>query len=372
MTVGLVSGAIANKPGNGGAAWTRLSWTLGLAELGFDVHFVEQIHGADATAEAWFSEVIGHAGLQPRATLLRADGSTAQGLPKADLIDLAAGAALLLNVSGHLRDPAILARVGQRVFIDLDPGYTQIWHAEGIAELAPHDHWYTVGHLVGTGACSVPTSGIAWRPIRQPVVLRDWPVQEPLPCDRFTTVASWRGPYGTVDHDGATLGGKVHQFRRFAQLPNHLDASVQLATDIGAADALDRDLLLAGGWEIVDAATVAGSPHDFRRYVQRSPAELSVAQGVYVQPQTGWFGDRSVRYLASGRPVVVQDTGFSQDLAVGEGLLAFRTEQEAQACAEAVMCDYIRHSKAARELAETCFAAPVVLGSLCSEIGLAP
>jgi hypothetical protein len=372
MTVALVAGALANKPGNGGAAWTRLSWTLGLAQLGFDVHFVEQIGAPDPAAEEWFAEVVGDAGLGHRATLLRADGTTATGLPLADLSDLAAGAAVLVNISGHLREPAVVERVGTRVFVDLDPGYTQIWHARGDAPLAPHDHWYSVGELVGRPACSLPTGGIRWRPVRQPVVLADWPVQEPLAVDRCTTVASWRGPFGTIEHQGRTVGGKVHEFRRFACLARMVEPTLELATDIAPADGGDRRRLLELGWKVRDAAAVAGGPDAFRRYVQGSPAELSVVQGTYVHTRTGWFSDRSVRYLASGRPVVVQDTGFSATLPVGEGLLAFTTPEEAARAVGAVVADPGRHARAARALAEEHFAAPVTLGRLCEEVGIAP
>lgn len=372
MTIALIAGALANKPGNGGAAWTRLSWTLGLAQLGFDVHFVEQIGAADPGAEEWFTAVTGDADLGHRATLLRADGTSAAGLPLADLADLAAGAAVLVNISGHLQEPAVVEQVGTRVFVDLDPGYTQIWHARGHAPLAPHDHWYTVGELLGRPACSLPTGDLPWRPIRQPVVLADWPVQAPPAADRFTTVASWRGPFGTVEHSGRDVGGKVHEFRRFAGLPRRVEPTLELATDIAPADDGDRRRLLDEGWRVLDASAVAASPGAFRRYVQGSAAELSVAQGVYVHARTGWFSDRSVRYLASGRPVVVQDTGCSATLPVGEGLLTFTSVEEAAAAVSTVATDPGRHARAARALAEEHFAAPVVLGRLCEEVGIAP
>jgi hypothetical protein len=373
MTVALVAGAVANKPGNGGAAWTRLSWALGLARLGFDVHVVEQLApGAHPDAETWFAEVLGDVGLTGRSTLLRSDGTAAAGLALGDLVELAAEAALLVNISGHLARRDVVDRVGTAVFVDLDPGYTQLWHVDGSAPLAPHDHWYTVGTLVGTPACSLPTGGLPWRPILQPVVLDDWPAQPPAPGDRFTTVGSWRGPFGPVSHRGRTLGAKVHEFRRFLDLPGRADASFELCLDIHPADHADRAALDGHGWTVVDAATAVPDPHAFRRYVQTSDAELSVAQGVYVHPRTGWFSDRSVRYLASGRPVVVQDTGFGDALPVGEGLLAFGTPDEAAVAVRAVQADPERHARAARALAEEHFAAEQVLGRLCEEVDVAP
>jgi AraC-like DNA-binding protein len=227
-----------------------------------------------------------------------------------------------------------------------------------------------VGELVGTGRCSIPTNGRTWLPIRQPVVLEHWPVQDPVPIDRFTTIASWRGPYGTIEHDGRTIGGKVHEFRRLAELPKLTDARLELATAFDEADLWDRDLLTSSGWNVVEPSTVVGSPRSFRRYVQQSPAELSVAQGVYVHMRSGWFGDRSVRYLASGRPIVVQDTGFTATLPGDEGILAFDDLGGAALAMEAAAANWERHAKAARKLAEDHFEATLVLGKLCQQIGV--
>ena len=370
MTAVIVAGAVANKAGNGGATWTRLSWALGLAELGFDVHFVEELApGAPAEAETWFAEVMGDVGLTGRATLLREDGTTATGASMQDLIDLAEDTELLVNISGHLTRDEIVKRAATTVFVDLDPGYTQLWHADGTAPLRDHDHWFTVGTLVGTSACSLPTGGLQWRPTLQPVVLDQWPVQAPLHADRFTTVASWRGPYGPVEHDGQVLGSKVHEFRRFVDLPERVDATLELCLDIHDGDAADRERFEASGWRVIDASNLA-SPQGFRQYVQGSPAELSVAQAMYVHTSSGWFSDRSVRYLASGRPVVVQDTGFSRHLPTGEGILSFTTVEGAAVAVADVMADHERHAAAARALAVEHFAAERVLGRLCEEVGV--
>jgi hypothetical protein len=372
VTTALVAGAVANKAGNGGAAWTRLSWTLGLARLGFDVHFVEELAPrAPDQAIDWFQEVMGDAGLTARCTLLHADGSTATGRTIGELEELAAESPLLLNISGHLRREEIVKRPTRRVYIDLDPGYTQLWHADGTAPLQPHDHWYTVGALVGTAACPLPTAGLEWHPINQPVVLDQWQVQEPVSCDRFTTVASWRGPYGPVLLGNETLGSKVHEFRRFVELPTQVDATFELCLDIHPGDDADRAELVRRGWRITHPATVA-SPERFRKYVQGSAAEFSVAQSVYTRATTGWFSDRSVRYLASGRPTVVQDTGFSQTLPVDEGILTFTTPDEARRAVTAACTEPDRHAKSARAIAEEHFDAVKVLGRLCEEVGVAP
>ncbi len=373
MTVALVGGALANKAGNAGAAWTRLSWLSGLRDLGFDAHLVEELApGLGEETERWFRSVTTAFGVAHRCTLLRPDGSTAAGLALGDLEDLAAGAALLVNISGHLRRPGIVGRLARRVYVDLDPGYTQIWGEEGLMDLGEHDHWYTVGELVGTPWSSVPTAGRRWRPIRQPVSLDAWPVQPSSGQDRFTTIAAWRGPFGTVEREGRALAGKVHEFRRFAALPRLAPGVFELALDIDDADQKDRALLEEHGWRVVDPVPLVGDPHAFRRYVQGSAAEASVAQGVYVHLSTGWFGDRTVRYLASGRPALVQDTGCSRTLPVGEGIVTFTDLDQAVAGARSILGDAARHAAAARRLAEELFASHVVLGRLCEEVGVAP
>jgi hypothetical protein len=382
MPTAIVSGPLANKPFKGGAAWTRLSWALGLRRLGFDVCFVEQIDpaacvdesGAPAAFEqsanlAFFRRVTRRFGLAGSAALVC--GERVEGLPMPELLDRAADAELLLNLTGHLTLEPLKSRPRRKVFVDQDPGYTQLWHAEGVggARLAGHDFYFTVGENVGTAGCTVPTGGIRWRPVRQPVLLDEWPVCKTDDPDRFTTVASWRGPYGPVTQGGATLGPKAHEFRKFADLPGRVPAATfEIALDIHPADAKDAELLRGHGWRLADPKAVAADPDLFRGYVQESGAEFSVAQAVYVRTGSGWFSDRTVRYLASGKPAVVQDTGFGRNYPVGRGLLAFRTPEEAAAAVEAVRGDYEAHCRAARELAERYFAAEEVLGRLVEEV----
>ncbi|HEV3400341.1 MAG TPA: hypothetical protein VG078_00840 [Acidimicrobiales bacterium] len=375
MTLAIVSGALANKAGNGGAAWTRLSWALGLRRLGFDVHFVEQLAPrCPPGAAAYFGSVMDEFGLGLCCTLLSPNGAPLRGLSTAELGELAAETALLVNISGHLTLPQVKDRVGARVYVDLDPGFTQIWQSSGTSDsgVGGHDFWFTVGENVGNAGCLVPTNGVPWRPIRQPVVLDLWPAGRPVHPHRFTTVASWRGPYGPLEHGGRTYGVKAHELRRLLPLPLRVPAEFELALDIHPADAKDRAALEEHGWRLVDPGAAAGTPAEFRRYVQRSGAEFSVAQGVYVHTGSGWFSDRTVRYLASGRPALVQDTGFTRTYPVGDGLLAFSTLDEAVAGARAIADDYQHHCAAARALAEEWFASDRVLARMCEEVGVAP
>ena len=371
MSTVLVSGAIANKHGQGGATWTRLNWLLGLKKLGFDVYFVEQIdrtscvdpRGGIAPFELsenlkYFRRVVDQFDLTGSAALVYEGGEQIEGLSFAELLDVAEASTFLVNISGHLALDAIKRRIGCKVYVDLDPGFTQFWHADGAgwARLAGHDLYFTIGENIGTRHCSIPTGGIEWRPIRQPVVLDYWPVAPP-PVDRgrFTTVATWRGPYGQIERDGRRFGLKVHEFRKFIELPAHVDASFEIALNIHEAEERDRRSLVAHGWRLVDPGRTVFDPAAFQQYVQQSAVEFSTAQGIYVETNSGWFSDRTVRYLVSGKPALVQDTGFSHSYPVGQGLVAFRTLDEAIAGARRILSDYEGHCEAARSIAEACF-----------------
>jgi hypothetical protein len=387
LAIVLVSGAIANKLHQGGEAWVRLSWALGLKKLGFRVHFVEAIarekcadaRGAAADFDAcenraYFRRVAEQFGLERSATLVEEGGERTSGLSWAELLELADAAELLVNISGHLAVEPLLRRVRRKAYIDIDPGFTQYWHAEGLAgaRLSGHDFFFTIGENVGTSGCPIPTAGIPWRPTRQPVVLDDWPIARAGDPDRFTTVANWRSSFGPVRHGARTFGLKVHEFRKFIDLPARARAQFEIALNIHPADDRDLKSLQAHGWAIIDAFAAASDPSAFRRFVQSSGAEFSAAQGIYVDTQSGWFSDRTVRYLASGKPVLVQDTGFGRHLPVGEGLLSFRTLEEAVAGVARIMDDYEHHCRAARAIAEEFFDANRILRRLIEDVGIAP
>jgi hypothetical protein len=191
MPLAVVSGALANKPGNGGAAWTRMSWTLGFRQLGWQVAFLEQItdsacvdaSGApvafeDSVNVAYFRQVTGRFGLEDAAALIYDNGQRILGATFDDLMALAEAADVLVNISGHLTLEPLFGRFKRKVYVDLDPGFTQIWHASGAdgLHLEGHDVFFTVGENIGTADCTIPTGGIPWRPIRQPIVLDEWPV----------------------------------------------------------------------------------------------------------------------------------------------------------------------------------------------------
>jgi len=363
MPTVVVSGAIANKHLNGGEAWVRLSWILGFRRLGCEVIFVEQL-GADAGDEprAYFDDVVEQFGLGGSAVLLRGDDESISGMSLDEAVEAAAGADLLVNISGHLQAPQLMRRLRRKAYVDLDPGFTQFWHLAGNtgARLEGHDLYFTVGENIGTDVCSIPTAGFDWRAVPPPVVLEEWPA---APGDGpFTTIGAWRGAFGPVVHDGHTYGLKVHEFRKMIDLPRRVPAAAfEIALDIHPGDNADREALEEHGWRLTDPHTEAPGPLEFRRFVQRAGAEFSVAQGIYVETCSGWFSDRTVRYLASGKPALVQDTGFSRNYPTGEGLVPFSSLEEAVAGAAGIASDHARHAAAARKLAEERFDSDKVL-----------
>jgi hypothetical protein len=382
----IVSGALANKPRNGGEAWVRLSWVLGLRRLGFDTYFVEQIGAGDCVDEdgaaaefaasvnrSYFESVVREFGLAARAGLLWEGGREAAGLGLEEIAEVAAGADLLVNISGHLTIEKVLAGPRARVYVDLDPGFTQAWHMDhGVRfSLHPHDHYVTVGLNLGSASCSIPDCGVAWIPTMPPLVLEHWTRQPPAAGPtRFTTVATWRSPYGRLEIGGQAMGLKHHQFRRLIELPERVaGAGFEIALDIHPGDSVDLERLLDHGWTVADPRRVSAGPSEFRDYVHGSSAEFSVAQGVYVDTASGWFSDRTAVYLASGRPALVQDTGVV-DLPLGQGLLTFSSLEEAIERCERIVADPAAHGDAARGFAEAHLDSDLVLGRLLGTLGI--
>jgi hypothetical protein len=381
----VVSGALANRCFNGGGAWVRLNWLLGLRRLGHAVYFVEEIGRQtcvnasravttfwDSLNRAYFRQVIQGFGLSGASTLVYEGEEQTDGLCFRELLDLAASADLLVNLGGHLASVPMLSRFHRKAYIDLDPGYTQFWQAAGNpgSRLEGHDYYFSVGANVGTPDCPIPTCGVRWQPIRPPVVLEQWPGSAASAGGRFTTVASWRGAYGPVELGGKRLGPKAHEFRRFLDLPARSGQAFEVALSIHPSDGKDLDALRRHGWHIADPAVVAADPEAFRRYIRASGAEFSAAQGVYVETASGWFSDRTAEYLAAGKPVLVQDTGFGRHYPIGDGLLTFRTPDEAAAGARAIVRDYDKHARAARAIAEDFFDSDKVLGRFLDEVGI--
>jgi hypothetical protein len=383
MTI-VLAGSLAQRPFIGGHTWVFLQYLLGFRRLGHEVLFVDRLEpgmcigddGKPAPFRSsanlrYLADVMERFGLGDRWSLLYDGGRETAGLDRAEVIERTRSSAVLINVMGFLEDEEILAATPLRAFLDIDPGFGQIWKALGLHDLfRAHDRFLTIGGRIGAADCSIPTVDIDWIPIKPPVELAEWPAQA-ASGDRFTSVASWRGAFGPLEYEGRTLGLRVHEFRRFFELPERTSAGFEVALDIDEAETDDLRSLHGHGWTLADPREVAGDPWRYRDYVQRSAAELMIAKNLYVETRSGWFSDRSATYLASGRPVLAQDTGLEGLLPLGEGLVTFSSLEEAVAGVEEISGAYERHSRAAREIAAEHFAADRVLPRMLEELGVA-
>lgn len=363
-----IAGSVAAKPGNAGHTWQFLQYLLGFQRLGWDVLLLDSLPGADAAALGYVAETMARHGLSDAWSVSLGDGEHA-GVDRRRALEHVAASDLLLNVMGFLDDEELLAAAPRRVFLDTDPGFGQMWRELGQADVfAGHDAFVTIGERIGGDGCTLPTCGLEWVTSRQPVVLDAWPAQDAVPRRPFTSVGSWRGAYDPIDYRGTRYGLRVHEFRRFAPLPQMTGRPFELALAIHPADAPDLQLLRTHGWTLVEPTRVASSTGGYRRYIAESQAELMIAKGIYVQTRSGWFSERSACYLASGRPVLAQDTGLEGLLPLGEGLLTFSTPDEAAAGVEAIAADYGRHARAAREIAVEHLDSDVVLTRLLARL----
>jgi hypothetical protein len=356
MTSVVVAGALAAKPQNGGEAWVRLSYVLGLRRLGLAVSLLEQVSRLTAERRRWFETITEAFGVRGAIVDDR-------GRP---LLGAVEPADLLLNISGNIRSAPVFTRFRRRAYVDLDPGFTQAWHAQGALALDGHHVHFTVGENLGTSKCTIPTNGIRWRPTRPPVVLDEWPAEPGRMFDRFTTVATWRPGHGPVEIAGRSYGLRVHSFRRFVRLPRTTALPFEAALAIGRAEVRDLALLREAGWRLTDPRRVASDPASFRSYVVGSGAEFTAAQEVYTATASGWLSDRTARYLASARPALVEDTG-NREVPSGQGLVTFRSLGEAERGARSIAADYETHCRAAHALAVAYFDSDVVLGRLLEE-----
>ena len=371
------AGMVAADAAQGGATWAVLQYVLGLTHLGHDVRFVEPISRSKlgpvgttlerSDASRRFARIANAFGLTTSAALVL-DGTTETvGMSYSSLRAYIRDADVLINASGMLKDPALVEPVGRRLYLDLDPGFNQVWHCGGIdMRFDAHTHFATVALAIGQAECRVPTCGRRWITTFPPVVLREWPVAKRTTRAAFTTVANWRS-YGSVQHDGMFLGQKAHALRPLMELPRKTQTPFALALAIHPSEP-DLVALRSNRWTLVDPRRVTGTPDRYRRFIRGSLAEFGVAKAGYVAMRTGWFSDRSACYLASGRPVLAQDTGFGTVLSAREGLLTFRSEAEALAGLDSIQADYQRHRKAARAIAEQHCESSRVLSRLLEQV----
>jgi hypothetical protein len=362
-----------------GNSWAFLQWMLGFREAGWDAWMVEDVPQRkciDACGQpcapaksanlAHWNRVLDEFGLRDRATLFF-DGES----PDApELLRFARDAEFFFNISGHFRQRDVFDAVPKSVYVDIDPAFTQIW-AECYGSdvgLDAHQVFVSIGRNIGQKNCRAPLAGKAWLPVGVPVVLEHFTSPpDSTPGDTWTTFTHWYG-YPQVQYDGAWYGNKSDEFEKIVGLPGKTRERLEIATDLVEGDPVGARFSGAG-WNLIDAKPLNTPWQCYRDYLAQSRGEFCVAKGGYVLSRCGWFSDRSVAYLALGRPVILQDTGWTDFYPSGEGLLAFHDEASAVEALEKVARDPARHSRAAREIAEKYCAAPVVVNQFLETIG---
>ena len=380
----VVWGLLASSP-FGGMIWQVLHHLVGLRRLGFDVWYVEDSDRllydpvtywltADYAANVqMLSRYMDSVDLGDR-WIFRPPGVRDSCLGAMDLAGLdrlyhEADAVLNLCGAQELRDDH--SKIRCLVFLETDPVELQVAVANGdpeiIRKLDAYDHLFTYGTNLGAPDCLVPLERYSWHPTRPPVCLDWWATSGLSPVGAsLTTVANWKHTGKDVVWKGQTWHWSKHyEFLRFIKLPSRSSLPIELA--VGAISNEDRAQLRNHGWRIVPSLV---EPSEYRDYISSSIGEFTAAKEQYVRPRSGWFSDRSVCYLAAGRPVITQDTGFGNSLPIGEGLFPFATEDEAVSAIDSVASDYARHSAAALEIAHEFFDAERVLGDVLHKIGL--
>ena len=369
----------------GGIGWQAIHYVLGLTRLGHDVYYVEDsgahpydprvksVVGSAAYSVAFLAEVMGRFGLADRWSYVDAVTSAHHGLSRERISDVFRDADALFNVCGatqlteeHLRCPI-------RVYVETDPVFEQIRVAEGdrqaILALEDHTHHFTYGENLGQPDSPIPLEKFAWRPTRPPVIPDLWSTPTDPAAERFTTIATWKNAGKDIHFRGETyLWSKHLNFLRVIDLPSRTRQALEMALEV--EDPAMRDLLARNGWGVQDAFQVSRNLTTYQRYIQQSRGEFTVSKDLVTRTRSGWFSDRSVCYLAAGKPVVTQDTGFGKYVPAGVGLLAFEGVEEAAAAIDEVNRDYERHSREARRIALEYFGSDQVLGQLCQEADL--
>lgn len=384
MTKVIVTGMIARFP-VGGNTWSYLHYILGLKRLGYDVYYLEDsydllcynpelnITDTDCSYCAnYLKSIMNSKKINMRSKWAYRIGGECYGMSEGDIVRLCRDAEMLINVSGSVLLDSWLMRkeyenIDKKIFIDTDPAFTQFKFVSdpeskdyGNRSLAKHDVYFTFGENIGKPDCRVPDCGFKWNKTRQPIVLDMWSPRIDTNLDTFTSVMNW-SPYRPITYDGETYGQKDIECRKFIDLPKLTNQKIELAMSGG----IKPEELLANGWKLVSG--IAKERIDmwaYKRYIQRSRAEWSVAKNIYVKTRCGWFSERSACYLSSAKPVLVQDTGFSKHLPTGRGLLAFSDMRGILKGIDEINSDYVSHCEAARQIAEKYFNSDIILEDL--------
>lgn len=361
----------------GGLCWHYLQYILGLRKLGHVVLFLEDSDNFPSCYNPETNTTIADPSyginfilnlfkqydLQENWAYYDEHKNQWLGKSKNEVLDFCKNADIILNISNVSPLREWWAGIPKRVLIDTDPAFTQIRHLTDkkymtIAE--SHTHFFSFGENFGKTGCLIPNDGFNWIPTRQPIVLDVWNISPPNPVSAWTTVMQWDS-YTVSHYKGISYKMKSASFNDYLGLPKTITDSFELA--IGSPSTPD-EMLKQAGWKLSNPLSIARTPENFQHYIQQSKGEFSVAKHGYVISNSGWFSERSAGYLASGRPVVVQETGFSQNIETGRGLFAFSSLQEAITAIKEINDNYPNHCRYARELAEEYFNSDRVLKSM--------
>lgn len=385
----IVGGFLGLLPA-GGVTWDYVQYPVGLAALGYDVFYIEDTRlwpvyqtdsegGADCSANvAHLAGVMEAFDLADRWAYRDEMSGECFGLSEQRVTEVCRTADILVNISCATFMREEYHAIPIRLLIDSDPMFTQLQYVmqtgftpgrPGMREMVDaHTHHFTFGENVGAHDCRMPACGITWRPTRQPICLPHWPVTPPPRDGAYTTVMNWTAAPPLV-YGGETWGQKDVEFRRFLTLPATVPG-IPLAVAVGQTTGVPFPQATARdhGWQVLDAACCVPEWQSYRTFLQQSRGEFSIAKATYVKALTGWFSCRSACYLASGRPVVTQDTGWSRYLPSDRGLVAFDDAESAREALGRVEADPIRHGRAARRIAEEHFASHRVLGAMLHQV----
>lgn len=374
----VIGSYVVRFPVGGYLSWV-LQWLVGFQRLGHDVYFVEKACGPNACYDpssdtmgddctygvSKLADLLGRFGLDDRWCFVDAAG-VCYGMGRRRIKEVFATADLFVDMGTHGSWLPEAAGTRVKVFVDGDPGYTQMRAVTRAEDLGDYDYFYSVGRNVGTRASTVPTMGKRWRPMFDPVVLDLFPVRPVLVDAPFTTIMTWQ-PYDAIEYEGRVYSAKDLEFMKFLDLPRRTSVPLEVAL---SADQAPVETLRKAGWRIQDPLVATETWDSFRDYVAASRGEFTVCKNYYVATSSGFFSDRSAVYLASGRPVVMQDTGLEGHLPRGRGLFTVQSVEQAADAIERIANDYERHSRWAHEVAADCLDVCKVLPRFLDEISV--
>jgi GT2 family glycosyltransferase len=369
-----------------GVAWQTIHYLIGFQRLGYDVYYVEA-HGCTPSklmrselddgavrAAEYIRDIMRRFDLDGHWAYHAIYEGRCFGLSETQLRELYRSASLIINLHGsHLPTPELKA-TNRLIYLGTDPVEIEIelWEKkpEAIDYLTPHCAFFSYGENLGQPDCLVPVPAqFRFLPTRQPVVMEFWENHGKGDGTVFTTIGNWRQPWRQVKFKGETYRWSKHfEFQKFIDLPRRVAQPFELA--LSSYNETDQHLLESNGWRIRPALDISLDLDEYRRYIDGSRGEFTVAKDQNVRLRSGWFSDRAVTYLAAGRPVITQETGFSRLFPAGQGLFAFQTMEEIIAAVEAINSDYERHRRAAWTIAREYFSHEVVLTRLLRDLGL--